>query len=555
MDAGNTERALRPFTRELSPRRWLDAVWLRSRVPLSLRPDLALAAVLGLVAACCWVAYAAATGLAADDWSYIAHYHFALPGPASAGTQRPGIELSTRLMADLLGIHVRGYYLVCEALIGIMVGATYVMLRALRVDRVSAALAAALLAILPLADSLRLWWTVSPATIAVIVGCAGVAAAQPWVTRPAASRWWLVLSAALTAASVLTYEAVAPMVLIPAALALYSPAVRRTVVALVINGIVATGSAAYTFEHSVGQLRDDGTPVSGYAGRILTLAHQGEDVFVRNLMQGLPPAAGIGAVCVGVAVAIGTLLTVRLRSRGAHGEQNTPAAPSEGPPAALRGLFSAGLLLAVMFLSWVPLIPANPYYQPGALGIGNRVNASAQIFLVACAALALRSLPLLGRRTPWAPLASGTAVALGVALASSFASRSIDDAVHFVDAHRARTALLASVHSLVPSPGSGDAIVLSDYNLYVSPDWIPVFSADWDTQAAMQLTYGDPSLLGAVVGGSQNCSDTGVVFDGMSVPYERAHVIDVDHRQLVAVRDLSSCRALATALPVRPYPG
>src|SRR3954469_10968947 len=190
------------------------------RLPLStarptVRTETAVAALgLALVAALVYGDHVVRGGFYWDDWENAGttRFHnqagFLGPFDLRQAAYRPVLQLLLPLPHLLFGTHAAPH-LALALLLAVCAGAAFhALLRGLGVPRAYATAAAALALVFPWSDSTRLWATASLNLVAVtlVLGAGAIALRGP--------RSRVVLTACMCAAGVLTYEAVAGLVLL-----------------------------------------------------------------------------------------------------------------------------------------------------------------------------------------------------------------------------------------------------------------------------------------------------------------------------------------------------
>lgn len=335
--------------------------------------------------------------------------------------------------------------------------------------------------------------------------------------------------------------------LLPAALIPLSCNRRRTLLNLGMNLVVGVVCLAIILPSSLTAQYHANWALSAYPGRALAIWIAGYQFllvgpFGRITVVSL--ALGLIAACLAAFSHI-VLGGIRRPSRGVHTHFR-------------RYLIAAGLLFIGTLAAWTPLIPADAYYTPSTLGVGNRVNGLAQIFLLTAVAVLVTTVAgLAGRLLRQPVVATAAAAGLAVVLLASSLPQTIVHAEGYTHAAAIRTRIMTLVAKLASAPSAGTTVLLGDYNAYDTANWIPVFASAWDFNGAVQILYNDPTLFGYPVLAGFSCTATGL--GGLpnargAVPYNRVIVIDVGRRRTVDLTSRATCTALLPKLLVRLYP-
>jgi len=505
------------------------------------RADIALGTGVAAAALALGVPYALGAGFDYDDWSVVAHYYLGAAGRVSF---RPAFGLWATPMVWAFGTNAHLYYLASQVVFALASVLLYVALRRLELGRGLALAATLLFVVSPLADGMRLWWTGTENLIALALVLGSIIVGRAWVLDRR-RRGRLVVSLLLLGLSVTVYESASVFVLVPVALlplasaASPSRTLAKAALDVAVTALVLPLTIIENASAKVQVLR----PLAQVPARAANLAVGGYTTLVPRQLAGIAAvdlALGAGA---GLAVGAAVLL-MKPSSRGWR-----------EAPAAVRWGLSLFLLGLAVFASWVFLLPANDWYKPTLLGLGNRVNEGAQVFLavfLAVGATAVaRGLARLGRSRA---LGIGAGVFVVAVLLSSFTRRSLDDIRQFERAAVKRDAVLAAVARALPPPNPGDAVLLGNYNLFSGHQWVPVFAADWDTRGAIRLLYRDRTLLANPVTRGARCDAKGVTDNGARYAWSRLHLVDVGRGVVVTLPRSDACNVGLAALTTRAYP-
>jgi hypothetical protein len=213
--------------------------------------------------------------------------------------------------------------------------------------------------------------------------------------------------------------------------------------------------------------------------------------------------------------------------------------------------------VVVTATAWVIYLPADAYYRPEQVGIGNRINALAAIGLVLVIYAAVRVGGILVAQIgPSAPIVATVLMSLSIAvLLVGYVRESQADVRNWDRAFASERATLAFVTANVPSPPPGSMIYVVRQVQYQTPE-VPIFVA-WDFAPALRFAYGGaPGLYAWAIPWSVpfHC-EGGQIYPlewGWSqlqgAPYGNVWVIDVATRGVWHVTDRASCLTAATAV-------
>jgi len=435
------------------------------------RSELALVAVgLALLAALVYGDHVVRGGFLWDDWENAGTTRFRYepgflgPFDLRQAAYRPVLQLLLPLPHLLFGTHAAPHLALALLLAVCACAAFHALLRGLGVPRAYATAAAALALVFPWSDSTRLWATASLNLVAVtlVLGAGAIALRGP--------RSRVVLTACMCAAGVLTYEAVAGLVLLLPLLYRVRMPWRAAIARWRFEALAAGAAAALVALATT-------KPASGgaleHAGRMAT---EGAALAGRALAPwGHPPAAAVLAATLALVAAS---LAVRR-------------------PAVRRPAVAAALSLSALVLAWAPFVPGESKYVPGAPGIYDRVNIVAGFALAAlvCSLAALLH-ALVPRARAMLPLALLAVVGAG------WVTHAREHVAQYDRATDAQRSELAAIdRALPPRPARGTVVVLLEDSAWAAPG-VPTFGQRWDLSAALKLRYDDPSLSGIPVSGA-----------------------------------------------------
>lgn len=505
------------------------------------------AAALALLAAIALAHYLRHGGFIYDDWSTAATMHFHGFGTLAthvldAAAHRPLSAIYYPVVEAALGSHEH-WHLVLVAVLRVGLSLVlFVLLRELRFDRLSAGAAAALALLNPWDDSTLLWGSTGHMTLAVVLWLAGLLVALRALRS--GSRRAHALAVALYLASILLYE-IALVVVLLSGLLYLGRAPRREALRRWAIEVAAVGLAVLLFTsrllHPLGG--DDVHAAQGLGG---TLRHLGTivDQGLTVTAAALVPFGAPGRV----AVALGALLLVLT---GAVVAWRAPDA--ELRRELRRWLAACALGAAIVAGGWVVLAVADPYYSPGQLGVGNRIN------IVACVGLAVLAIALVRLATA---LAFGAlprdreryAALLTLLVTASIAGAYLDhldtDRSAWENARSQQTVVLQALRNSMAPPPPGTTLIARGFNLWAAPG-VPVFAAYWDLDGAVKLMWRDPTLRAwPAPRGALSCARTGIAVTGISkgrAPARYGHTIlaDLTSGARAQIATPAVCRVLA----------
>jgi hypothetical protein len=507
----------------------------------TVRGETALAALgLALLAALLYGDHVVRGGFVWDDWEnagttrFGGGHDFIGPFDLRQAAYRPVLQLLLPLPHLVFGAHPAPHLALALLLAVGAAAAFHALLRALGAPPAVALSAAALTLAFPWSSSTRLWATASLNLVAVmLVLAAGTISLRAVAQRHAGgggnTAWGsrAALTAALCAAGVLTYEAVAGLVLLlPLLYRVHAPW-RAALARWRPEALAAAGAAVWVALATTKPEHAGGTALDHAAA----IARDGAALVGRSVLpvDGVPPAAGVAFA---VAIAAAALVLNR--------------------PAARAPAIAAGLSLAALALAWAPFVPGEAKYVPGAPGIYDRVNLVAGFALAALvcslATLAATLLPARARRR-----ATGAMLAL---VAAGWVVAVRGDVSDYARAAAAQDGELAAVDAALRDRAArGTIVVLLHEQTWAAPG-VPTFGQPWDLSPALRLRYSDASLSGFPVaaGDGVTCAahELRVVARGGDdpppAPYARAVLVDARSGRSARVSDARGCAAaLATA--------
>jgi hypothetical protein len=456
---------------------------------------------------------------------------------------RPGLVVYVPLKYLVLGANP-ARQLILSAGLAIAVGwVLYGVLRECAVPWFHSWTIAALTVVFPSFDSVRFWEAASLPSLSLLLAVGGL-----WLAlRGLARRSWPLhaLAAAMFLASILVYEIALPLIAVFGLLYVFKAGWREARWRWATDLLVAIAGGTWNLTHTVRVA----SGLSGDFRHAREIADASRTVLasaVYPLGESPPTTTALIALAALFAAGLATYLIRRPRPEGSWGLR--------------EWLILAAVGLGVAILGWVDFIPADPYYTPSLLGGSNRVNAVAGIGLViiAYSAIGIAVFLATGLLAPLRRWSPAFVVALGVLLGASY--------VHVLERHSDlwdsstsyQKRALARIESAFPRLPPDSMLYTTDYPANLSPG-VPIFSANWDLNGAVQLEYDDYSLraLPILEGSELVCQAHGVGVAGTQPseawPYGRALLVNLANGQHARPADRGQCERQVPAF--HPGPG
>jgi hypothetical protein len=495
-------------------------------------------------------------GFITDDW-VVASWtryppHGGITGTLDAFSSikyRPGQYLYQPLIHTLLGLHMRAFLVwasVCAIALSL---AFYAFLRVLSARPLEAGAAATLLLVFPYSSSTRLWATACVVSIAITLYLIGSLVVMRALARPV-SRRSLVLHACgviLILAGVMTYEIVAPAALLSVLLYLRVTSRRRAIIAWLVD-VVLVGSTLIFVTAGRGQPVGS---VSAELTHVRIIWDQGLVLWSQVLVPygSTPSRVALGAL-LAVALVAGCVALALPRTSATRRDL-------------VRWLGFLTLGAFAVAIGYAMFVPADPYYSPESLGIGDRTNGLAAlgwVLVIVSLARLLATLAFrdLRRATAWVAVAVIAACAL-VGLGYSDRLRTEADA--YAASFHEQARILGVMKSTLPHPKHGSTIYLVRQVPWAALG-VPVFVQAWELLGTVKITYDDPTLSGyPIVAPTVTliCARTEVhpslAAFGPPVRYGNVYVLDMGLQQTIAIHDQKTCqRVVSTAGVATPPP-
>ena len=535
--------------------RWSVPRWrIADRSQLGWR-DLALASVALLVLAVAVFSFHIKHGsFYYDDWSNAALSAYpskpGLLGSFEAFWQvtgyRPLLALYLPALHSILGTHQHMQLAWAVLLAVFMAASLFALLETVGLPAIHAFAISALALIFPASDATRLWATSATASLVtgmylwgLVLALRGLAA-----TDRRARVWYHAGALALYLAAISMYELVATVALVSVAFYVWRGGLRRGLKLFAIDLSAITLLLAYTLSQSK---IDKASSFNESLEHARAIFDQGLSVFASSAEPfGAPSRTPTLAVLVG-AMLVGALVWWRL--------------PRTDPARRSIGSWLAVAVAATLWtwVAWSVFVPAAPYYSPGRLGVGNRVNALAGIGVVTVVyAVVMLSASVLFRLLhARARMATAIGLIAAVVLGIGYI-RAIDrDAAAWDLASRWQNRVLEVLRQRVPRPAAKATIYAFEYPSYTAPG-VPTFASSWDLNGAVKLLYHRRAIFGypVIAGVSMICAATGLYPNGAGyneqyeTSYGLAYLVDVGTGRVVDPRSQAQClRAVPSFAP------
>ncbi len=460
---------------------------------------------------------------------------------------RPGQYLYHPLVHTLFGLHMK-VFLAWAALCAVAMSvAFYAFLRVQGMRRLESGAVATLVLLFPYSSSTRLWSTAAVTSVAVLLYLVGTLLVLRALSGRS-SHPLLLHGAGLATVlcGVMTYEVVAPAALLSVVFYVRVTPLRQAIASWLVD--VALIGAILAFITS-GRHQDVAT-VGDQLSHAWVIAQQSLDLWARVLLPfGAPPTWLAVGLLLGVVIA--AVAFAHLSRLGGAVRRDL-----------LRWLFTLAGGIVAIAVGYAMFVPADPYYSPSALGIGDRTNVFAALgwavvavaFVRLVATIALRDMRRSRTATAVAVAVAVTAIGLG------YADRLRTEADAYAASFGEQATILDTMHATLPNPPNGSTIYVARHLPWTAPG-VPVFVQWWEFFGAVRITYGDRSLWGYPIvppGTSLTCGpktvETSPAPYGAAPRYGRAFVLDMASRIMSPLTDRATCRRVVGAVGLSPVP-
>jgi hypothetical protein len=517
------------------PRRAETALWL-----------LGLVAVAGLAYG--W--YVAHGGLYSDDWALMSD----VVHPAKGGwwdavqalwdraSYRPLSVAYYPVVFGILGGHATLNLLWSLAVTVVFVALLFGVLRAVGTKPVHAFAVAALVLVTSTGDSVVLWPAATPIRFAGTLYLAGLLLALGGIDRPDARRswrrhllalvfylgaiWTYELTAALTAAGLLVYLAVAPP--------------RRALTRWAADMAVAIPAMYWVLSRTPKHVQD----LSHQYNHAKMIVHQLWDMYGGIAFPSWLPGKAAGPLTIAVGIAAVALVVLMWR-----GVARGPAAAE-----ARRWAITGAVAFVYTMAAYVVFVPADFYYSPAAVNFGNRVNGVgiAPLVLLAYAAVMVVAALAFYRRPQWLRAAVGVGLAYALAMFFTHNSALKTHQELYVQAYRGEVATLDLIRQQVPAPRDGTLILTTGVPPTVAVD-LPIFYSTWDLKGAVRDLYDNPRLDAYNAFNGLQCTPQNLVAPGgPSGTYGATVLVDMTRRRAWPISSAKRCTAVMKVLQSPP---
>jgi hypothetical protein len=467
-----------------------------------------------------------------DDWSNAALTHYSgsfgntLTNYWHLTSYRPVLVLYVPLTHIVFGTHMH-FHLLWSVGLGVLQSASlYLLLRTLRVERIHSAAIAALVLIFPTTDSTRLWATASMTSLAISFYLLGATVALHGIggtcRRP---RLVHAGAVALYALSVGTYEATAGLVLFSFFLYWCATNWRRALSRSAVDAaVLAAMLLTFTPRNS--------HPVQSFHTQVLHAKTM--------LTQGLTVLSQ-AAVPFGQAQRLPVLLPmVAIVALAAWRWARTRALELQ------RWLVMACLSAMVIVAGYAVFIPADPYYSPLRIGLGNRTNVVSALGLIPLvySVAVLAGLLLFQRMRLAGTAAALTGALVAVVVGLGYLHDLRADETRWDRAFLMEEQALGVMRGVVKHPPRNATLYSFDWPGFATPG-VTVFSTFWDLNGAVKLQWHDGSLQGYPVLAPVTCGPTTlkVPADPVAKPYGNVFFIDIPMAAGERIRNRAQCIA------------
>jgi hypothetical protein len=496
-------------------------------------------------------------GFTIDDWGHAAAAHLHDLGTLLRDywgftSNRPVLVGYVPISHLVLGESPWAHHLWSIVLAVAMSGTLYALLRRLAFAPRHAFALALLVLLFPSSDASRLWATASHIHLGIALGLGGVVLALRGLDARTAgegrrARRLHAGALALYATSVLTYEIAGAVLLMAGALyftrAGWSVVWRRWAadIGIIAACLLWSSIRAQRERPSLQEMLD----------HAWDLGNGGITVLARSAL----PFGSVGrqtVVMAMIAVVAAAILVWWMLPAG-----------DDARPVLKRWLLvvAGGVLVATA--GWALYIPADPYYQVDAPGVGNRTNVMAAVGIVAIVyAVLVLAATLLFRGLPrWGRPAAALSVALALLIALGYTLDLRDDERAWARADAESQAVLTALEQAVPDPAAGSTLYTFGAPGSIEPG-VVVFAFRWDLVGAVKLVYDEESLAGypilegtVMTCGLEDMGPTGSGWlPGHRAAYGKGYFVDVPSARAERIDSRSECRAaLARFVPGPAY--
>lgn len=485
-----------------------------------------------------------------DDWAQ-ASFTTLPPHPGYVGALqfyfstfgfRPVVAVYYPTLYAVLGLH-QHLQIAWAVFLGVAASWTlYLVLRTLALERLHAFLIAALVLLFPFSDSTILWPTAATGHLVLVLYFVGLLLALRGLRSETRRSALLchVGSVVCYIAAVTTYEVVATVALGSVVIYLWKCERRRALKRFAVDVVTIVAALAWTASHST---IDQVSSTGGGLHHAIRILGQGLYIIAGAVVPfGSPAHLLIVGIALAALLAGGALWFQFLRGTTAGADVR-------------RWLIIAVAGAVWAYAAWAIFVPADPYYEPTGVGVGNRTNVVAAVGLVAGAYALIMLLGTLGfSRSRWRiPLTSAFAVLVAIFLGTGYTRQVSTDVTHWDLATSYQYEVLGALKHEIPRPVPNATIYAYGYPLFTAPG-VPTFAATWDLNGAVQLTYHDRDLHGYPL---ETAASTSCGVRSMypavagygpqrSAAYGQGYLLDVSTRRAYRPLNQAQCEAAVT---------
>jgi hypothetical protein len=456
---------------------------------------------------------------------------------------RPGQYLYYPALHTVLGLHLKAYLVWAAFCAVAMSVALYAFLRVQGLRQLESFACAALVLLFPYSSSTRLWSSTAVTSIAITLYLVGTLLVLRALSgRAAHTRLVYVLGVAIVLCGVMTYEVVAPAVLLSVLLYIRVTSRRTAVLAWLVDVVLVGAILIFITSGRQQEVRSVGSELS----HAWLIAQQGADLWAGVLVPygTLPTRIAVGAL---VVIALLAALVARLSPRASAARRDL--------------LFWLAVLGAGVFaigVGYAMFLPADDYYSPLSPGIGDRTNGFAAIgwaLTVVALVRLLATMVFRDVRRSQIVIAATVAVAL-CAVGVGYAQRLRTEANVYALSFKDQLGILNAMHKALPAPPHYSTIYVVRHTAWTALG-VPVFAQWWDLYGSVRLTYHDPTLWAYPIvppPSTMSCGPRTVVTApvpyGHPAPYGHAFVLDMATKQVTALTSQAICEDVVNATAV-----
>ena len=292
--------------------------------------------------------------------------------------------------------------------------------------------------------------------------------------------------------------------------------------------------------------QQDVSTLGGELRHVWVIVQQSVDLWAGVLVPygSVPTRITLGAL---VVVALVAAVVARLSARGSLVRRDL-----------LYWLAVLGAGVFAIAVGYAMFVPADQYYSPETLGIGDRTNGFAAVgwcLVVVALVRLLATIAFRDVRNSQIVIAAAVAIALS-AVGLGYADRLRGESDLYLASFKEQTAILAVMHQTLPVPPHGSTIFLARHMPWAGLG-VPIFAQWWELYGSIRLTYHDPSLSGYPIvppTSSMACGAHAVVTSpapyGTPARYGRAFVLDMAAKQIIPLTDRATCLSVTAALGI-----